>query len=89
MTIVFVRRTNTEDKGVTIPRTKLGPLEGGLGKVNAPAVRLMATSRRLIVAWQQVKRRFTAGLKAAGQRLICFARLIAAELLVNSDLVAG
>ena len=28
VTIVFVSRTNTEDKGVTIPRTKLGPLKG-------------------------------------------------------------
>ena len=25
VTIVFVRRENTEDKGVTIPRTKPGP----------------------------------------------------------------
>ena len=41
---------------MTIPRTKLGPLEGGLGKVNAPAVRLMATGRRLIIAGQQVNR---------------------------------
>ena len=49
-----LRNGLTEDKGVTIPRTKLGPLEGGLGKVNAPAVRLMATGRRLIVAGQLV-----------------------------------
>ena len=28
MTIVFVRRENTEDKGVTIPRTKKDPRKG-------------------------------------------------------------
>ena len=28
VTIVFVRRENTEDKGVTIPRTKLDPCKG-------------------------------------------------------------
>ena len=76
MTIVFVRRTNTEDKGVTIPRTKLGPLEGGLGKVNAPAVRLMATSRRLIVARQQVNRNHRLLVKVAKPRLIVAGRQV-------------
>ena len=33
MTIVFVRRTNTEDKGVTIPRTKKGPRKGAIALI--------------------------------------------------------
>ena len=75
----MIAPTNTATNAIPVKVRRMKLFMFGYGDRVAVNVALP----RLIVAGRQVKRRFTAGLKAAGQRLICFARLIAAELLVN------
>ena len=48
VTIVFVRRTNTEDKGVRIPRTKMGYYENSLTHAKRPWRRYHIAPRSLL-----------------------------------------